>query len=39
MIPAARLRGIQGYKEIENLPNPLFQRGNLSGNPVASYEE
>jgi len=37
--PCSKLRGIQRKSEFPNPPNPLCQRGNLSGHPVASYGE
>ncbi len=37
--PRSKLRGIQRKPESPNPPNPLFQRGDLSGHPVASYGE
>jgi len=37
--PRCKLTGYSEGKIFENPPNPLFQRGDLSGNPVASYGE
>ncbi len=36
---SSKLRGIQRKPEFPNPDNPLFQRGDLSGHPVASYGE
>ncbi len=33
--PRSKLRGIQRKHEFQNPPNPLFQRGDLSGHPIA----
>jgi hypothetical protein len=35
----SKLTGYADGKLFENPPSPLFQRGDLSGNPVANYGE